>query len=58
VALGTALGVPVAWAVPPGLTTMSRPAAAIATRVIPLTAIATDLWPVQIRWIINLSFSG
>jgi hypothetical protein len=49
VAPGVPLGVALAWAVPPGLTTISRRDARIATNAIPLTAITTDLWPAQTR---------
>src|ERR1035437_7635622 len=44
-----ALGVPVATAVPPALTAISRPVATIATTATALTAITTILWPVQAR---------
>src|SRR5664280_204519 len=46
---GEALGVAVAWAVSPGLTAISRPAATIATTATAPTAITTTLWPVQAR---------
>src|SRR5664280_3704059 len=46
---GEALGVALAWAVPPGLTAISRPVATIATTATALTAITTNLWPVQAR---------
>jgi hypothetical protein len=49
VAPGVALDVALAWALPPGFTTTSRHAATIATTAITLTAITTDLWPVQMR---------
>jgi hypothetical protein len=48
-AVGGALGVGLGWAGPPHPATINRPAAAIATTTIALTAITTDLWPVQIR---------
>jgi hypothetical protein len=38
-----ALGVALAWAVAPGLATINRPAATIATTAIALIAITTDL---------------
>lgn len=52
-----AASVAVAWAEPPGLITIRRPAAAIATTAIALTAITTDLWPANLR-LITFQFSS
>jgi hypothetical protein len=46
------VAVAVACAAPPGLTTISTPAAAIAATAITLAAITGHLWPSRMRWII------
>jgi protein-S-isoprenylcysteine O-methyltransferase Ste14 len=56
-AMSVALGVAVAWALPPGVTTTSKPAATMTATKITLTAIAGALRFVQMRSMRALSHS-